>query len=74
MEFDSIKKIVEAEKKAEAIKLEAKQKATTILEQAENSKENNRLYFKRQLENKEKELKKEKAEEMSKMTKKNKKT
>lgn len=66
MEFDSIKKIVEAEKKAEAIKLEAKQKATTILEQAENSKENNRLYFKRQLENKEKELKKEKAEENAK--------
>lgn len=67
MEFDSIKKIVEAEKKAENIKQDAKQKANVILEQAEESKEKNRLYFKRQLENKEKELKKEQAEENAKI-------
>ena len=63
MEMESIKKIVEAEKTAENIKQDAKQKANIILEQAEKSKEKNRLYFKGLLENKEKELKKEKEEE-----------
>lgn len=66
MEFESIKKIVEAEKKAENIKQDARQEAQIIMDQAENSKENNRLYFKGQLENKENELKKEKAEENAK--------
>ena len=63
MEMESIKKIVEAEKTAENIKQDAIQKAKIILEQAEKSKEKNRLYFKGLLENKEKELKKEKTEE-----------
>ena len=61
--MESIKKIVEAEKTAENIKQDAIQKAKIILEQAEKSKEKNRLYFKGLLENKEKELKKEKTEE-----------
>lgn len=66
MEFESIKKIVEAEKKAENIKQAARQEAQIIMDQAENSREKNRLYFKRQLENKENELKKEQAEENAK--------
>lgn len=63
MEFESIQKIVEAEKEAENIKQDAKQKAKMILERAENSKESIYLYYKAQLESKEKELKKEQAEE-----------
>lgn len=66
MEFESIKKIVEAEKKAENIKQAARQEAQIIMDQAENSREKNRLYFKVQLENKENELKKEQAEENAK--------
>lgn len=63
MELESIRKIVEAEKEAENKKEEAKQKAKVIIEKAENSKEINRVYFKGQLERREKELRKEKAEE-----------
>lgn len=66
MEFESIKKIVEAEKKADNIKQAARQEAQIIMDQAENSREKNRLYFKVQLENKENELKKEQAEENAK--------
>lgn len=66
MEFESIKKIVEAEKKADNIKQAARQEAQIIMDQAENSREKNRLYFKGQLENKENELKKEQAEENAK--------
>lgn len=66
MEFESIKKIVEAEKEAENIKQDAKQKANIILERAKNSKENIYLYYKGQLETKEKELKKEQTEENAK--------
>ncbi len=63
MEFDSIKKIVEAETKAEDMKQKAKQEAKAILEKAENSKESMELYFKKQLELKKKNLEKEKSEE-----------
>ncbi|MCI8749637.1 MAG: hypothetical protein HFH67_17570 [Lachnospiraceae bacterium] len=66
MELESIRKIVEAEKEAENKKEEAKQKAKVIIEKAENSKEINRVYFKGQLERREKELRKEKAEENTK--------
>lgn len=66
MEFESIKKIVEAEKEAESKKTEAKQKAKEIIEKAESSKETNRVYFKGQLERKEKDLQKEKLEENAK--------
>ena len=67
MEFGSIQKIVEAEKEAENIKQEAKQKAKTMIEKAEASKEDNRIYFKGQLERREKELQKEKSEENAKI-------
>lgn len=66
MEFDSVKKIVEVEKEAEKMKQDAKQKAKQILEKANNAKEGIYLYHKGQLETKEKELKKEKAEENAK--------
>lgn len=66
MEFESIKKIVEAEKEAENIKQDAKQKAKIILERAEKSKETSYLYHKGQLETKEKKLKEEQAEENAK--------
>ncbi len=67
MELESIKKIVEAEKEAENKKIEARQKAKAIIEQAENLKETNRVYFKGQIERKEKEFKKEKSEENKKI-------
>lgn len=67
MEFGSIQKIIETEKEAENIKQESKQKAKMILEKAENSREDNRVYFKGQLERREKELKKEKLEENAKL-------
>lgn len=66
MEFESIKKIVETEKEAENKKAEAKQKAKAIIEKAKSSKETNRVYFKAQLERKEKDLRKEKSEENAK--------
>jgi len=62
VEFESIKKIVEAEKEAENKKESARQEAKAILEKAENSKEANRVYFKGQLERKAEDLQKEKAE------------
>lgn len=63
MEFESIKKIVEAEQKAEIIKEEAEQKAKAILAQVEKSKENNIAYFKSQLFSKQKELEKTQEEQ-----------
>ena len=63
MEFESIQKIVEAEQKADQIKEDAKQRAKTILVQAENAKENSRTYFKAQLHSKEKELQKMQLEQ-----------
>lgn len=66
VEFESIKKIVEAEKEAENKKESARQEAKAILEKAENSKEANRVYFKGQLERKAEDLQKEKAEENAK--------
>lgn len=62
MEFESIKKIVETEKEAQTIKEEACKKAKTILERVEETKENNKVYFKEQLENKINDLKKEQKE------------
>lgn len=62
MEFDSIKKIVDTEKEADRIQEEAIKKAQKILEKAEESKENNRVYFKGQLETRLKELEKEQKE------------
>lgn len=66
MEFESIRKIMEAEKEAESRKESAKQKAKEILEQAEKSKETHRVYFKGQLNRKAEDLQKEKAEENAK--------
>lgn len=63
MEFESIKKIVETEKKAQMMKEEANQKAKDILAKVEETKENRRVYFKGQLENRVSSLKKEKIEE-----------
>lgn len=65
MEFESIKKIVEAEQEAEQIKKQAMQEAEKLLQQAENSKEKSSTYFKSQLYSKQKELKKEQAEEIT---------
>lgn len=62
MEFESIKKIVETEKEAQVIKEEACKKAKLILEKVEETKENNRVYFKGQLENRINDLKKEQQE------------
>lgn len=62
MEFESIKKIVETEKEAQVIKEEACKKAKSILEKVEETKENNRVYFKGQLENRINDLKKEQQE------------
>lgn len=62
MEFESVKKIVEAEKEAQTIKEEARKKAKDILEKVEVTKENNRVYFKRLLENRVNDLKKEQKE------------
>lgn len=62
MEFESIKKIVETEKEAQVIKEEACKKAKSILEKVEETKENNRVYFKGQLENRINDLKKEQKE------------
>lgn len=62
MEFESIKKIVETEKEAQIIKEEAYKKAKNILEKVEETKENNRVYFKGQLENRINDLKKEQKE------------
>lgn len=62
MEFESIKKIVETEKEAQTIKEEACKKAKDILEKVEETKENNRAYFKGQLENRINDLKKEQKE------------
>lgn len=62
MEFESIKKIVETEKEAQIIKEEACKKAKDILEKVEETKENNRVYFKGQLENRINDLKKEQKE------------
>lgn len=62
MEFESIKKIVETEKEAQIIKEEAYKKAKSILEKVEETKENNRVYFKGQLENRINDLKKEQQE------------
>lgn len=62
MEFESIKKIVETEKEAQIIKEEACKKAKRILEKVEETKENNRIYFKGQLENRINDLKKEQKE------------
>ena len=62
MEFESIKKIVETEKQAQIIKEEACKKAKSILEKVEETKENNRVYFKGQLENRINDLKKEQKE------------
>lgn len=65
MDFESIKKIVEAEQEAEQIKKQAMQEAEKLLQQAENSKEKSSTYFKSQLYSKQKELKKEQAEEIT---------
>lgn len=62
MELESIKKIVDTEKEADRIQEEAIKKAQKILEKAEESKENNRVYFKGQLETRLKELEKEQKE------------
>ena len=62
MEFESIKKIVEAEQEAERIKEDAQQKAQSILAQAEKTKEKNGVYFKSQLYAKQKELEQEEKE------------
>lgn len=62
MEFDSIKKIVETEKEAQAIEEEAYKKAKDILENVEETKEKNRVYFKGQLENRIDDLKREQKE------------
>lgn len=62
MEFESIKKIVETEKEAQQIKEEASKKARSILERVEQTKENRRVYFKGQLENRVASLKKEQNE------------
>ncbi len=63
MEIESIKKIVETEKRADKIKLEAKEKATTLLENAKNSQEKNKNYFKGRLQQREKELQGEEEKE-----------
>ena len=60
--FESIKKIVETEKEAQRIKEEASKKAKSILERVEQTKENRRVYFKGQLENRITSLKKEQKE------------
>lgn len=65
MEFESIKKIVEAEQEAEQIKKQAMQDAEKLLQQAENSKEKSTSYFKAQLYSKQKELEKEQTEEIT---------
>lgn len=62
MEFESIKKIVETEKKAQMMKEEASKKAKDILAKVEETKENRRIYFKGQLENRVSSLKKEQIE------------
>ena len=62
MEFESIKKIVEAEQEAEKIKKDAQQKAKAILAETEKTKENNIVYFKSQLYTKQKELEQEQKE------------
>ncbi len=62
MEFDSIQKIVEAEKEAELIKKRAEEEAKDILEKAELTKKKNKVYFKGQLESKLKDLQKEEQE------------
>ena len=62
MEFESIKKIVEAEQEADRIIDEAKRKAKTLLEQVEKTKVSNNLYFKSQLDTKQKDLEKEQEE------------
>lgn len=67
MEFESIKKIVEAEKEAENKKQEAKKQAKMILEKVETTRNTNLDYFKKELERKEKELQIEKSEENSKV-------
>ena len=63
MEFESIKKIVEAEQEAERIKNDAQQKAKAILAEAEKTKENNIVYFKSQFYTKQKELEQEQKEQ-----------
>ena len=45
MEFESIKKIVEAEQEAKRLKAQAMQEAEQLLEQAKNSKEKSNIYF-----------------------------
>ncbi len=66
MEFESIKKIVEAENKANEIKENAKEEAKTILAKTENSKKSMELYINGQLENKKKNLENTKLEEKEK--------
>ena len=62
MEFESIKKIVEAEQEAEKIKEDAQQKAKAILAQTEKTKENMIVYFKSQFYAKQKEFEQEQNE------------
>ena len=59
MELDSIKKIVEAEKKANEIKEQANLEAQEIIQEAEKTKEESKLFYKRQLDLKLQELRKE---------------
>lgn len=62
MEFESIKKIVEAEQEAEQIKENARQKAEAILAQTERTKENVKVYFSSQFYAKQKEFEQEQKE------------
>ena len=49
MELDSIKKVVDAEKKANEIKEKAMSEAQRIIQEAEKTKETSKLFYKRQL-------------------------